>query len=159
MPDIPIYQNGIATLEQLSRIARREMLQVSVAAAGGGGITLLLASIGLYGVVGLAVRQRHREIGIRVALGARPEQVIEMFFVSGLRLSAIGLVLGLPLSVVAMFAVASGLAGEPIAAVSEVLLTGGGAITVVVIDGRVAHDVDPCATSRSGRRARRHSRG
>ena len=108
LPDIPIYQNGIATLEQLSRIARREMLQVGVAAAGGEASrccsprSVSTASSASRCGSGIS------EIGIRVALGARPEQVIGMFFVSGLRLGAIGLVLGLPLSVVAMFAVASG---------------------------------------------------
>jgi predicted permease len=132
LPDIPIYQNGIATLEQLLALERREMLQVSAAAAGGGGLTLLLASIGLYGVVALAVRQRHREIGIRVALGARPGQVIGMFFASGLRLSVTGLVLGLPLSVVALYALASGIAGEPLTTLSGVMAMSAGAIAVVV---------------------------
>jgi ABC-type antimicrobial peptide transport system permease subunit len=63
---------------------------------------LLLASIGLYGVVALALGQRRRELGIRIALGARPSQVVRMLFASGLRLSVAGLVLGLPLSIIAM---------------------------------------------------------
>jgi len=100
IPDIPIYR--IATLEQIARRERRDVMLVSASASGGGLLALLLASIGLYGVVALAVRQRHREIGIRVALGARPRQVITMFFASGLRLSVLGIVLGLPLSVVAL---------------------------------------------------------
>jgi len=110
IPDIPIYGNSLATLEQLERTERNEMLQVSAGATGAGLLALLLASIGLYGVIGLSVRQRHREIGIRVALGARPRQVIAMFFMSGVRLSMLGVVLGLPLSVVALYFVATNFA-------------------------------------------------
>jgi predicted permease len=102
VPDIPIYDNGIATLEQRSRIERHDLLQISAAAAIGGAVALFLASIGLYGVVALAVRQQQREIGIRVALGARPGRVIMGFFATGLRLSMLGIVLGLPLSAVAL---------------------------------------------------------
>jgi predicted permease len=107
IPDIQIHENGLATLEQLERTKRKDVLQVSAVATGAGFLALLLASIGLYGVVGLAVRQRHREIGIRVSLGARPRQVIGMFFMSGVRLSVLGVVLGLPLSVVALYFIAT----------------------------------------------------
>jgi putative ABC transport system permease protein len=107
IPDIQVYGNGIATLEQLERIEQKDVLRVSAAATAGGLVALLLASIGLYGVVALGVRQRHREIGVRVALGARPGQVIAMFFMTGVRLSLVGVVLGLPLSVVALYLIAT----------------------------------------------------
>jgi predicted lysophospholipase L1 biosynthesis ABC-type transport system permease subunit len=77
---------------------RSEIVQATGASAVGGLITLLLASIGLYAVVALAVNQRQREIGVRISLGARPAQVVQMFFRSGLRMSLIGLLIGLPLS-------------------------------------------------------------
>jgi ABC-type antimicrobial peptide transport system permease subunit len=63
-------------------------------------LALLLASLGLYGVISLAVRQRTREIGIRIALGAQPMGVARMFLASGLKASLVALVLGLPLSLV-----------------------------------------------------------
>jgi predicted permease len=107
IPDIQLYGSGLATLEQLERDARKEVLQVSGLATGAGVLALLLASIGLYGLVSLGVRQRHREIGIRVALGARPRTVIGLFFLTGVRLGLFGVVLGLPLSVLALQYIAS----------------------------------------------------
>jgi predicted permease len=55
-----------------------------------GGAALLLAAVGLYGVVALTVVQQTREIAIRVALGARPQQVMGLFLRRGLALSAMG---------------------------------------------------------------------
>jgi len=72
-----------------------------------GAIGLVLALVGLYGVVNYSVRTRTREIGIRVALGARPESVATMVARQGLRLVAIGLVLGLGISFALSRAVAS----------------------------------------------------
>jgi putative ABC transport system permease protein len=59
------------------------------------GLALVLAAIGLYSVVAHAVAQRTNEIGIRMALGARPGQVVSLIMSGGLKLVAIGLVLGL----------------------------------------------------------------
>ena len=61
-------------------------------------VALLLASIGLYGVVAFTVAQRRREIAIRVALGARPAQVTRLFFRRGLWLSLTGAAAGLVLA-------------------------------------------------------------
>ena len=145
IPDIPLYR--IATIEQVARQERNDVLLLSATASGGGLLALLLASIGIYGVVGLAVRQRNREIGIRIALGARPGQVIGMFFTSGLRLSALGMALGLPLSVVALYLLASKVGKLPI----NVPLIGLGIAVVVMaiaslatwLPARRAAGVDP----------------
>ena len=59
-----------------------------------GMLALLLASIGLYGVMSFVVTQRTHEIGIRVALGAEPVDVVRMFLFQGLKLTAIGVVCG-----------------------------------------------------------------
>ena len=153
LPDIQIY--GLATLEQLSRESREDVMVISSAAAGGGLLALLLASIGLYGVIALAVRQRHREIGIRVALGARPQQVMRMFLASGLQLSALGIALGLPLSVAAVHILMSNVAASYLD--TRWLLGGGVVIAALVvavaslatwIPARRAAGVDPLAAMR-----------
>lgn len=66
-----------------------------------GALALLLASIGLYGVVSYAVSTRSREVGIRMALGADPRLVVRMLTRGGLRLVAFGAVIGLVVAFVA----------------------------------------------------------
>jgi len=63
--------------------------------AGFGGLALLLASIGLYGVMSFAVSRRTRELGIRVALGARPGDVFQLVLRQGMMLVVVGLGIGL----------------------------------------------------------------
>ncbi len=63
-----------------------------------GAMALVLAGLGIYGVMNHAVAQQRREIGIRMALGAQQRAVVGMVTRSGLRLAAFGMVLGLPLA-------------------------------------------------------------
>ncbi|MGE0863284.1 MAG: FtsX-like permease family protein, partial [Vicinamibacterales bacterium] len=66
----------------------------AILATGFGGLGTLLAAIGLYGVIAFSVARRTREIGVRMALGARPERVMGMVMRQGFSIVAIGLVAG-----------------------------------------------------------------
>jgi putative ABC transport system permease protein len=63
-------------------------------------LALVLVAIGIYGVIAFMVSQRGREIGIRLALGARREAIVSMVLKNGMKLAAIGLLVGLPVSAV-----------------------------------------------------------
>ena len=58
------------------------------------GLALVLTSLGPYGLLAYAVAQRGREIGLRIALGATPREVVTMVAVRGLRLAAVGIGVG-----------------------------------------------------------------
>jgi putative ABC transport system permease protein len=58
-------------------------------------VALMLAAIGIYGVMSFAVAQRTQEIGVRMALGATPAQVLTMMLIEGMMLAVGGLILGL----------------------------------------------------------------
>ena len=59
-----------------------------------GAISLLLATIGLYGVIAQVVSERTQEIGVRMALGARPGQILRQFMIQGFRAASFGLACG-----------------------------------------------------------------
>ena len=74
-------------------------------------LAVLLAAIGLYGVVAYSVTQRTREIGIRMALGATRHVIARLVVGDGLRLSCIGIVLGLVGATIATRAIAAAVYG------------------------------------------------
>ena len=79
-------------------LSKKSMARVSftmVMLALAGGMALLLGMIGIYGVISYSVTQKTKEIGIRTALGASESQVVSMFVYRGLRLSIVGVALGL----------------------------------------------------------------
>ncbi len=92
-PNVPVA--AVRTLDQIYKksMARTSFTLVMVAIAGG--MALLLGIIGIYGVIAYSVSQRTREIGIRMALGARQQQLAGMFVRHGMILAGIGVGIGL----------------------------------------------------------------
>jgi len=112
-----------------------------------GGIALILAVIGVYGVLSYSVNQQTREIGIRMAMGAQTGGVLRLIVGQGMRLAAAGLALGLLVAFAAMRLLGSLLFGvsanDPLtfAAVSTVLALA--AVLACYIPARRATKVDP----------------
>lgn len=91
-PAQPIYEP-----KTLARLTQEELIGISFIAtmmAGLGLIALVLASSGVYGVMAHSVTERTHEIGIRLALGAEPRQVLRWIAARGIRLAAMGLGIG-----------------------------------------------------------------
>ena len=98
--DLPV--TGVGTTRSLFNQRNREEVAMSNGISLAGLISLLMACVGIYAVIAFGVNQRTREIGIRMALGARKAQIVSLFFRDGLRLALLGFVIGIPLSLIVM---------------------------------------------------------
>jgi putative ABC transport system permease protein len=112
----------------------------------------VLAAIGIYGVMGYAVEQRSHEIGIRMALGARPEDVVKMIVRDGMKLALLGLTLGLIGSLIAMKYLESQLYGikarDPLTFIGVGVALALVALAACYIPARRATKVDPLSALR-----------
>ncbi|HEY7113894.1 MAG TPA: ABC transporter permease [Thermoanaerobaculia bacterium] len=118
-----------------------------------GALVLAISAIGVYGVAAYSVSRRRREIGIRVALGARPAEVRRMFVREGMRLTAAGLVAGLA-GAAALTRFLGGLLidvrpGDPAVFAGAAFLLGGAALLASWLPARRAATLDPAEALRS----------
>jgi len=96
-PDLPL--KNILTMEQIVGESTANSSFTATLVLSFAGLSLLLAAVGLYGVLSYLVTQRTPEIGIRMALGAERERVLRLMLLDGLRPALVGLVFGMAASV------------------------------------------------------------
>lgn len=92
-PDVPVYAVNTMSDVIKDRLSSQRLISLMLTAFGG--VALLLAAVGTYGVMSLFVNSRASEFAIRLALGAQPRSVLLSVLRQGLVLSAVGAVLGL----------------------------------------------------------------
>jgi putative ABC transport system permease protein len=149
--DVPVAR--LAPLSDRVKASIEEPAFLARITGGFAALALLLAALGVYGVMSYAVTQRLPEMGVRLALGARPSAIFRMVFADGLRLTAIGLALGVAAAIALGPVVEAVLFGVPARdpvtfAVTTTLLLGAAAVATFV-PARRATAVDPADTLRS----------
>ena len=151
IPDVPVY--SVSTMDEIigSSLASRRLNLWLIGSFGA--ITLVLAAAGLYGVVSYTVAQRTREVGIRMALGARAGDVVTLMLGYGATRATLGIALGLSVAVVATRVLSNMLVGihadDPITYSMVALLLAVTALAASWIPARRAARVDPMVAIRA----------
>jgi putative ABC transport system permease protein len=149
--DLPVYQ--VQSLEQaVDRSLWRQRLQGQVLGLFAA-LALILAAVGIYGVISYGVAQRTRELGVRMALGASRRQVVGLVVRDGIRLIALGVIIGLG-GALALTGILSKLlyqvgATDPVTFIGVPVLLAVVAIGACWIPARRAARVDPLVAMRA----------
>jgi len=143
--DVPLFSVQTMSERIGGQLAADRMIAVLLSVFGGG--ALLLAAIGIYGVMGYAVAQRTHEIGIRLALGAEQRDILRLIVGQGMVLIAIGAGIGLAMALAATQVLKSLLFGvsatDPLTFASVIVVLVGVALLACYLPARRATKVDP----------------
>ena len=140
-------QGGFVTLESTlaSSVAQRRLATSLIGAFAAG--ALLLAAIGMYGVIAYGVAQRTREMGVRMALGASNRSILRLVLAEGFRLTALGAVIGVAGALVSTRLIRSLLfetvPTDPVTFIVTPLLLAGVALFATYVPARRATRLDP----------------
>ncbi len=142
----------IETLDHLVTGSAGDQIALAKLSTFFGVLALLLACVGLYGVMSYTVAGRTREIGVRMALGARRGDVLELVLRESMLLVVIGLAAGIPLALASTRVLHSFLFGlkssDPVSLIAVILLLGIVAAVAGFIPARRAAKIDPMAALR-----------
>jgi putative ABC transport system permease protein len=149
--DQPIY--SVRTMEQIVSRSLAERRFAMLVLAMFAATALLLAGVGIYGVMSYAVTRRVREIGIRSALGASRQEIVGLVLRQGMRVAGIGMAAGLVAAVALTRLMSTLLYGvrpaDPLTLVAVTFLLGAIALLACYVPARRATAVDPLIALRS----------
>jgi putative ABC transport system permease protein len=150
-PTLPL--SGIRSMESVVSNSVSQPRLITQITGVFAGCALLLAAIGIYGVMAYTVSARKQELGIRVALGARPVDILRLVVGQGMRMTLIGVGLGVVVSLALTRLLASLLfgvrAGDPLVFGAAAIVLVGVALLACYLPARRASRVDPIIVLRS----------
>jgi ABC-type antimicrobial peptide transport system permease subunit len=149
-PTLPLFD--VKTLTEHMRLSLFPTKIAATVLGVFGLVALMLSAIGIYGMTSYAVAQRTREIGIRMALGAQLGDVLKLVLTHGVRLTIIGVAIGLVGAYLVTRAITSVLYGvsatDPLTFVFISLLLAALALLACYVPARKATKVDPLVALR-----------
>ena len=145
-PALPLFQ--VQTIEARVDDALRQERLLATLSTIMSVIGTLIVTVGLYGLISISVLQRTREIGIRIAVGAGPRQILLMILRRAFVLVGIGVFLGLPLAFSSLRVAAGVLYGispsDPMTATAAIVVLTVVGISAGLVPARNAARTDPC---------------
>jgi ABC-type antimicrobial peptide transport system permease subunit len=148
--DLPIVY--LTSMREVTERVLEEERIAAVMLGGFGVAALLLAMMGIYGALSFVVIDRTREMGVRLALGARPERLVAMVVAQSLKTSVVGIVAGLLLSVLVAIGIQSLLVGvgalDPLSLGGSAALLALAAVAAAILPAVRAASIDPIQSLR-----------